>query len=162
MDTLFDAIPAPYVAESDTSTARAKREDADGTTSRRQTQTLKMLGEAPIWGLTWRELAAAFNWHHGQASAVLSTLHKHGHIVPLRQTRNNCHPYILATDAHRHDPANVIWEPAKTYATRRKEALEAVAAAARTLTRIGGQNAATGLVNALAALDALDDQRGGK
>lgn len=78
-----------------TSQERAAREDADGTTSRRQDQTLFALAGRHSMGLTWRELGQARGWHHGQASGVLSVLHKTGRIARLVERRDKCAVYVL-------------------------------------------------------------------
>lgn len=79
---------------SDTSHERAVRERDDGTVTRRQTEALRWLGDAEGRGLTWKELADLMGWHHGQASGVLSVLHKDGRIARLVQRRNRCHVYV--------------------------------------------------------------------
>ncbi len=78
----------------DTSRDRAHREDADGTTSVRQSRALQYLNIARSNGVTWKELADIAGWHHGQASGVLSGLHKAGRIARLAETRNRCHVYV--------------------------------------------------------------------
>ena len=81
---------------SDTSRERAERDDSGGTTSRRQIQTLSFLRENGDRGVTWKELADRYVWHHGQASGVLSNLHKVGRVERLAEKRNRCHPYVLS------------------------------------------------------------------
>jgi hypothetical protein len=121
---------APYVAASDTSKARAQREDASGATRERRRQLLDLLAEAATYGATWKELADATGLHHGQVSGALSKLHENGDIFQLVATRNGCHPYIIAQyrddfyDEERND------EPVKTRNNARVAALEAVAKAA--------------------------------
>lgn len=90
----------PYAGTSgwsgtDTSRDRALREDADGTTSERQRRALIELGYVGSAGLTWHELARRTEWHHGQASGVLSVLHKEGRIVRLVEKRDRCHVYVI-------------------------------------------------------------------
>lgn len=80
---------------SDTSRERAVTEDRDGTTTRRQTEVLSYLRNVVAYGATWKELAEHFGWHHGQASGVLSVLHKTGHIARLQERRNKCAVYVL-------------------------------------------------------------------
>lgn len=80
---------------SDTSKARAKREDADGTTSERQKAVLVALRYSKIAGLTWREVADYLGVHHGAASGVLSVLHKEGHIERLSTQRDRMKIYVL-------------------------------------------------------------------
>ena len=79
----------------DTSRERAEREDNDGTTSYRQRETLSFLHSRGALGATWKELGERYNWHHGQASGVLSVLHKEGIIVRLVQRRDKCAVYVL-------------------------------------------------------------------
>lgn len=93
-----------YAAGVATSEERARREDADGTTSRRQKAVINLLlnhyGTGGRWigredGVTWKELADIMGWHHGQASGVLSTLHKAGRISRLTERRDRCFVYVL-------------------------------------------------------------------
>lgn len=93
-------VDLPYAGTSgwsgsDTSQERAEQEDSDGTTSRRQEQTLASLAGRHGEGLTWRELGTARGWHHGQASGVLSVLHKTGRIARLTERRDRCAVYVL-------------------------------------------------------------------
>jgi len=103
-DDLFsfrnDDVVKPYAGTSgwsgtDTSRARATRNDSDGTTSRTQALTLALLGEAGINGLTWKELSELTGLHHGSASGALSVLHKSGKIARLTQVRKRCKVYVL-------------------------------------------------------------------
>jgi hypothetical protein len=80
---------------SDTSRERAERDDSDGTTSERQNKTMLMLNDAGSFGYTWKELADMLHLHHGQASGVLSTLHKAGRITRLNMRRDKCLVYVL-------------------------------------------------------------------
>lgn len=80
---------------SSTSEDRALREDAGIETSRRQQTTLDYLLVKWNAGVTWKELADKFGWHHGQASGALSILHKEGKIARLTETRNRCKVYVL-------------------------------------------------------------------
>lgn len=80
---------------SSTSEERALNEDASGVTARRQHDTIHALGGAAERGLTWRELAGFYGWHHGQASGSLSTLHKGGRIARLTEKRDRCKVYVL-------------------------------------------------------------------
>jgi DNA-binding MarR family transcriptional regulator len=45
-------------------------------------------------GLTSRELAAHFGWHHGSSSSVLSLLHKRGLIARLEEQRDGQRVYV--------------------------------------------------------------------
>jgi hypothetical protein len=82
-------------AGSEASHDRAVNEASNGTATRRQRAALHLLSEAKTYGLTWGDLALAYGWHHGQASAVLSVLHKDGTIVRLKQRRNKSSIYVL-------------------------------------------------------------------
>ena len=80
---------------SETSKERAIREDKDGTTSQRQEDTLCDLFDAGYDGLTWHELAELHGWHHGQASGVLSVLHKADLVVRLKERRGKSAVYVV-------------------------------------------------------------------
>ena len=80
---------------SSTSEHRARQHDRDGTTRERQRTVLGLLALAGGEGLTWKELAEATGWHHGQASGALSVLHKERLIVRLSETRSRCKVYAL-------------------------------------------------------------------
>lgn len=45
-------------------------------------------------GATWREVAAVFRLHHGEASGPLSTAHKNGDLVRLTVKRERCGVYV--------------------------------------------------------------------
>lgn len=96
---LRDIPELPYAGTSgwsgsDTSEERARTEDRDGTTTRRQIAVMQYLTQRGASGATWRELAEAMGWHHGQASGALSVLHKTGHIARLVQRRDRCAVYV--------------------------------------------------------------------
>lgn len=78
-----------------TSEERARREDSDGTTTRRQKEVIDWLGTTRTFGMTWREFSAITGMHHGQASGALSNLHKAGKIARLTERRNRCFVYVL-------------------------------------------------------------------
>lgn len=89
----------PYAGTSgwsgtETSQDRAVQEDNDGTTKGRQSVTLRMINASKTYGMTWKELADETGWHHGQASGVLSVLHKEGLIERLAERRGKCAIYI--------------------------------------------------------------------
>lgn len=98
---LWKLVPiTPYAGTSgwsgtDTSKERAIREDTNGTTAHRQEETLGTLFDAGYFGITWKELADLYGWHHGQASGVLSVLHKAGKVVRLKDRRNKSAIYVL-------------------------------------------------------------------
>jgi hypothetical protein len=90
----------PYAGTSgysgtDTSEARARKQDADGTTTKRQKEALMFLWMQHENGCTWKEFAEAFGVHHGSASGVLSVLHLAGKIERLALTRNRCKIYVI-------------------------------------------------------------------
>jgi len=80
---------------SDASRDRVIEDDADGTTSKRQKETLVSLGAAGIRGLTWKELGEIYGWHAGQSSGCLSVLHLEGMVARLKERRNRCSIYVL-------------------------------------------------------------------
>lgn len=80
---------------SDTSRDRAVREAADGTAAKRQQKVLAIMRMTVGYGVTVTELRDTTGWHHGQASATLSSLHKGGVIDRLEVKRNRCHVYVL-------------------------------------------------------------------
>lgn len=80
---------------SQTSRERAETEDRTGVTSDRQQVVLAGLALTRERGLTWKELAASQDWHHGQASGALSALHKAGRIARLaEERRDRCAVYV--------------------------------------------------------------------
>lgn len=79
---------------------RALEEDARGATAHRQAVTLAYLAEIGPIGATWKDLAKATGWHHGQASSVLSVLHKTGHVARLANRRERASVYCLPEDVH--------------------------------------------------------------
>jgi hypothetical protein len=96
---MIDYPELPYAGTSgyqgsDTSESRARRDDKDGTTGKRQAEVIKALKKASFRGLTWKELSEVTGWHHGQASGALSVLHKTSQIARLADTRNRCKIYV--------------------------------------------------------------------
>ncbi len=107
---------------SDTSRERADQEDKDGTTANRfnrVAETLKLRKE----GMTWFELAAVLNLHHGQISGSLSMLHKGGQVFALRKKRSKCHPYVHIAYRDTYPAYQRLDEPVKTKAKVEREAL---------------------------------------
>jgi hypothetical protein len=99
-DGAYDVPVLPYAGTSGysgsvTSEERARRDDADGTTSHRQAQVVAFLAERQGYGATFREVGERFGWHHGQSSGVLSVLHKAGRIDRLAERRDRCEVYVL-------------------------------------------------------------------
>lgn len=99
--SLNDLPLLPYAGTSgwsgsEASHNRAKDEDGNGTTVSRQQIARAFVFDSFTHGTTWKELADHMDWHHGQASGVLSVLHKSGHIVRLMEQRNKCHVYVAS------------------------------------------------------------------
>lgn len=82
-------------AGSEASHERAIRDVKSGARNQRREQTIRSLAEATGRGLTWRELADLQGWHHGQASGILSVLHREGRISCLALKRGRSHIYML-------------------------------------------------------------------
>jgi hypothetical protein len=57
-------------------------------------KTIRYLFEMRETGATWYELGSEFGWHHGQASGVLSTLHREGRIARLKEKRGKSSVYV--------------------------------------------------------------------
>lgn len=90
----------PYAGSSgwsgtDTSRERAEHMDSTGKTADNQKLTLALLEIKDIKGVTWKDLADWYGWHHGTASGVLSALHKADKIVRLVDRRDKCRIYVL-------------------------------------------------------------------
>lgn len=79
-----------------TSEERARRDDSNGTTAHRQLLAINYLAWRGIKGATWKEFAEYAGLHHGQASGVLSVLHKDDRIVRLKERRHKCAVYVTA------------------------------------------------------------------
>lgn len=90
-----DGTTSGFAAGVATSEERAREADTDDTTNRRQQITLDLLGDAGTKGLTWGELSDIRGYHHGQASGVLSNLHKAGKIARLTERRGRSFVYVL-------------------------------------------------------------------
>lgn len=98
-ESLLQHPELPYAGTSghsgtDTSRARAVRDDSTGITGKRQKLALAIIESTLHDGVTWKELASLMNLHHGSASGVLSVLHKTGHIARLTDTRHGCKVYV--------------------------------------------------------------------
>lgn len=113
---------------SDTSHDRAARERDEGTVALRQRETLFDLNASGARGLTWRELAMIHDWHHGQASSVLSVLHKGDRIARLEEQRDRCHVYVM--------PEFVWNRDTQPHGGRRQSSPDALAVAERKLAAV--------------------------
>ena len=96
----------------DTSEQRALDNIHSGRELNHQQLALRLLKNADVNGLTWKELAQITGWHHGTASGVLSVLHQSGAIVRTYVVRNRCKVY-----AHQDIKDDVKFE---TYKRREK------------------------------------------
>lgn len=92
----------PYAGTSgatrtDTSIGRVSKRDSDGTTGRDQRFALRLLQRSAEYGVTVVDLRehVDFKGHHGDASSVLTTLHKDDRIVRLVARRDRSHVYVL-------------------------------------------------------------------
>lgn len=99
MNQSDDDVSLPYAGTSgwsgtDTSRERAVTADTSGDTSERQKYVIQMLNCRGRSGITWKELANITGWHHGQASGILSVLHKDGRISRLLDRRARCRIYV--------------------------------------------------------------------
>lgn len=112
-----------HVANSETSTERAFAEDGSGETSKRLSDILRLMRAHPA-GLTWMELGAQLDLHHGQISGALSTLHRLGEVFMLKAKRDRCHPYVHAVHRRNYPPDMRLDVPAKTRVTEEREARE--------------------------------------
>ena len=65
------------------------------TVTTNQQAVLDLLEQAGFNGLTWKELGKKKRWHHGQASGVLSKLHKDGLAVRHATLVNGSSIYTL-------------------------------------------------------------------
>ena len=57
-------------------------------------KTLRYLMYRGEEGVTWFELGQEFGWHHGQASGVLSSLHREKRISRLKEKRGRSSVYV--------------------------------------------------------------------
>jgi hypothetical protein len=90
----------PYAGASgwsgtETSRKRATDEDAQGITTSRQREAYGWLKKSRYFGMTWRDLSNRTGWHHGNASGVLSVLHKSDLIIRLEESRVGSKVYVL-------------------------------------------------------------------
>jgi len=106
------------------SAERARRNAADGTAQDRQQQVLAHLANHR-YGLTWVEVGADLQLHHGQVSSTLSVLHKSGKVFQLRGTRGRSHPYVHANHRNLYLASERYDEPTRTNAGQLQERLEA-------------------------------------
>jgi hypothetical protein len=129
MMTSNEQLFTPYngtggYVERPTSIARAIDEVADGTLSQRQQAVLQLLNKAGRNGCIWTAIGQQLNLHHGQASGVLSNLHKAGEVFMLRKKIMRCHPYVAKQFRCYYKDDEVFDTPATTRAGERKELLE--------------------------------------
>ena len=82
-------MPDTY-AQSGSSTSRETAEHR----RRFKDDVLLWVSRRGVAGATWSEVAARFGVHHGEASAVLSRLHKDGQVARLTQRQGRNHIYV--------------------------------------------------------------------
>jgi hypothetical protein len=127
---MTNELPAPYVAASDTSRARAVREDLAGTTTKRRQEITELVRGRYLHGMTWTEISSVTGLHHGQVSGALSKLHEMGRLFQIREVRNGCHPYAHVEFRDQFEDHEVNDEPVKTRANAIREQYEALEKAA--------------------------------
>lgn len=66
----------------------------DGLPARRRA-VAQVVGKAGAVGATWGEVADALGLHHGSASGALSSLHKTGMLVRLKEKRGRSSIYVI-------------------------------------------------------------------
>lgn len=102
---------------------RAQKEAKTGIAKERARLILQLLEHQPN-GMTWKQLGAMLNLHHGQISGALSNLHKSGHVFMLQTQRDRCHPYCHANWRINYRQEERIDQPTQTKAGKRKDDLE--------------------------------------
>ena len=93
--TPYDGGTSSGHSGTDTSAARAGRNDTDGTTAHVQDAVMALAAASGVPGLTIRELRQAMpDHHHGTLSGALSVLHKVGNLHRLTERRDRCAVYV--------------------------------------------------------------------
>jgi hypothetical protein len=67
---------------------------AEPSRRKRYNQIVRYVENRRSLGATWREVAAVFRLHHGEASGPLSTAHKDGDLAKLTEKRERCGVYV--------------------------------------------------------------------
>ena len=98
--------------------------DETGKTGERQQLVLAELQDAGKHGATWKDIALTLELHHGQASGVLSVLHRAGLIARLEQRRNKCSIYVLPEFVDGRE----VTDSSKTRASMNENAIRAIRA----------------------------------
>jgi len=117
MDNLFDK---PAFVSRPASEARARREQFDGSFSKRKDLIMSILLGSSLKGSTWKEIADMTSEHHGQVSSALSNMHRDGFVFQLRQQRDKCHPYLHHSCRIHFQDSEVYDSPAQTKAGVRR------------------------------------------
>lgn len=116
-----------HVADSETSTDRAIHEDLTGITAKRQQDVIEYIIRRGSTGATWRDVADELGLHHGQASGVLSVLHKDGRIFVWKKSkRENCQVYVDASFRDFIRPEDREDQPRQTTNTKHRLAHDAL------------------------------------
>jgi hypothetical protein len=126
----INTMPSAYIATSDTSKARAIREDVEGVTTERRREILEHVTNAGAMGVIWADISDATGLHHGQVTSALHALHVLGLVAQLTEIRKRCHPYIAAEHIDLYEPHEVQLKPRKSANTYYIELLEELAKAA--------------------------------
>jgi hypothetical protein len=106
-----------------TSRDAAYHSAASGTLATRQRRIFQILGERGTVGATSAEIETLTGDHHGKVSSALSSMHKDGAIVALKNVkRNHCGVYVL--------PEHVNGQPVREFVSM-AEAKNPVQAKAR-------------------------------
>lgn len=93
-------------------------EARSGIAAVRQSTAMSLIRRAGTYGVTVAELRRALRLHHGQASSVLSTLHKEGRIQRLTERRDRCQVYV--------SPAYVMGRETVPHGRNRKTDMDAL------------------------------------
>jgi len=80
---------------SDSSRDRAVGEARSGRAQRRANEVWNLVRLAGLDGITWKEVSATLNIHHGASTGALSGLHNKGRIARLKERRGGSAIYVL-------------------------------------------------------------------
>jgi hypothetical protein len=70
-------------------------EDSEFGRRKRQMEVYRLVREAGLYGVIWKDISEALDVHHGISSSCLSKLHMDNHIVKLANRRDGCGIYVL-------------------------------------------------------------------
>lgn len=138
MADLFPYNGTMGYVEQESSKARAVFERDSGVASARARAVLDSLHARGAAGAIWREIGSDLGLHHGQVSGCLSVLHKAGHVFMKNAISNGCHIYVHSDFRDAFPDWARIDQPVVTKTKQRKDALEAVLAAAALVVTFDG------------------------